>query len=122
VSDAQSHALALALASAAADVKCVDISALNVSSVVNHSRYLVLATAFSRPQVAAALDKCLVAAGQEGLGRTPYCVPEPSSWVCLDFGDVVCHLFTPEQKEFYKLPQLYAKAVSVPLPFATAQA
>ncbi len=33
-------------------------------------------------------------------------LPE-SGWYLLDFGDVVCHLFNPEQREFYALERLW---------------
>ena len=115
---ASSRALALALASAANDVKCVDIRVLDVSNVVSWARLFVLATAFSKPQVGAALDRALKAG--EALERKPASEPEPSSWVCLDYGDVVCHLFTPAEAEFYDLKGLYSKAEVLKLPFTTA--
>ena len=36
-----------------------------------------------------------------------------SGWILLDFGDVVIHVFGPEQREFYGLEQLWAKAPQV---------
>ncbi len=35
----------------------------------------------------------------------------------LDFGDVVVHIFTPEQREFYDLESFYGTAEEVTLPF-----
>jgi len=113
---ADSLALALALAGGASAVKCVDVKVLDVSAVVSWTRVFVLATAFSRPQVGAALDRALRAG--EALGREPAHVPEASGWVCLDYGDVVCHLFLPQEREFYDLQGLYANAT--PVPFETA--
>jgi ribosome-associated protein len=36
-----------------------------------------------------------------------------SGWILLDFGDVVVHLFGPQQREFYDLENLWNTAVSV---------
>lgn len=30
-------------------------------------------------------------------------------WLVIDFGDVVVHLFSPEQREYYRLEQLWDK-------------
>lgn len=117
VEQSQSLALALALASAANDVKAVDIAVLDVSKVVSWTRYMVLATAFSKPQVDAAVGKMIAAAEAPPLGRSLAHTPDISSWVCLDFGDVMAHCFTPGDCAFYDLAGLYAKADKVPLPF-----
>lgn len=30
-------------------------------------------------------------------------------WLVVDFGDIVVHLFSPEQREYYRLEQLWDK-------------
>jgi len=32
-----------------------------------------------------------------------------SGWIVLDYGDVVVHLFSPEQRDFYQLEDLWAE-------------
>ena len=59
---AESRAFALMLAGAANDTKAVDISVLDVSRVVSWTRYFVVATCFSRPQVDAAVSRMTGAA------------------------------------------------------------
>lgn len=34
-------------------------------------------------------------------------------------GDVVAHVFTPQEREFYDIERFYSKAHIVPLPFET---
>jgi len=33
-----------------------------------------------------------------------------SHWIVLDYGSVIVHVFTPPEREFYKLEQLWASA------------
>jgi hypothetical protein len=40
----------------------------------------------------------------------------------LDFGSIVCHVFTAEQREYYNLDDFYALAEEVELPFVSATA
>jgi len=32
-----------------------------------------------------------------------------SGWVVVDFGDIVVHMFSPDQRDYYRLEQLWEK-------------
>jgi ribosome-associated protein len=32
-----------------------------------------------------------------------------SGWIVLDYGDVVVHMFSPEQRDFYRLEELWSE-------------
>jgi len=36
-----------------------------------------------------------------------------SGWVVLDYGDVVVHLFSPDQRDYYRLEDLWAEGTVV---------
>ena len=53
----------------------------------------------------------------EAVGRAKQNAPGSSPWEVLDFGDVVVHVFTPEQRAHYAVEDFYAAADEVELPF-----
>ncbi len=36
-----------------------------------------------------------------------------SGWILLDFGDVIVHIFSPTEREFYQFDELWSQAVLV---------
>jgi ribosome silencing factor RsfS/YbeB/iojap len=116
--DAESLSLAVALAKAANDVKAVDIQVLCVKPLVYWTRFFIIATAFSRPQIDAIGSKIRDIAEQQ-FKKAPTGDTKPNSWTLLDFGDVVVHIFLPQQRAYYNLEEFYGNATLVELPFKT---
>jgi len=118
--DAAAADLALALAAAASATKAGDVTVLHVAPLVYWTSYLVLATVYSRPQLSAVLAKAEAAAAAPPHSRdlSGSANPGKSSWEALDFGDVVMHVLTPAQREFYDIDGFYGAAEEVPLPGA----
>ena len=71
----------------------------------------------SKPQLLAVLGRMEEAAA--GFGLTKQNSVGSSQWEVLDFGSIVCHVFTPEQREHYNLDDFYALAEEVELPFVS---
>lgn len=116
--DTETRDFAVAMATIANDTRGSDISVLHVEPLIYWTRYMVLVTVFSRPQLGAILgkmekeaaerwDRKLSERGQPGRGE----------WEVLDFGDAVIHVFTAEQREYYDLESFYGAAEEVELPF-----
>ncbi len=56
------------------------------------------------------LDRALSADGVRPMGREG---KPDSGWVLLDFGDVIVHLFSPEERVYYDLESLWHTATQV---------
>ena len=101
---------AVEAADAADDKKATDLTILEVADVLAVVDLFLLATTTSDRQLKA------VAESIEERGREQDRKPlrregkAESGWLLLDFGDVVCHLFSREQREFYSLERLWADA------------
>ena len=84
-----------------------DIVLMDVREQVYFTDYFIIATAGSERQLNS-LGGDLVREVRSRFG--PHSKPEGSAqngWVLVDFGDVVVHLFSEEQREFYALEELW---------------
>lgn len=108
---AESDAIALAVdvADAADDRKATDLVVLEVADVLAVVDLFLLATATSDRQLKAVAES-IEERARERHGRRPQRREgrADSGWLILDFGDVVCHLFSSEQRDFYSLERLWA--------------
>lgn len=111
-----SRQLAITLAQAADERKGADILILNVQDVSYLADYFVIVTGFSRPQVRALSDAMETAAADQGhLPKHIEGVSE-STWVVLDYGDVIAHVMLPDQRQYYSLEAFWGHAEQVSLP------
>src|SRR3712207_5648226 len=94
----------------AQDKQASDIMLLDVRGLTTLADYFVICTVGSERQLRAvlrALDEELVGAG----ARDPRVEGSPETgWILLDFSDGIVHLFSPEQREFYRLERLWRQA------------
>ena len=101
------------------ETRAADVRVLGVSRKVHWARYFILATAFNRPQMQAVATKMRDHLNEKhGLSLAKN-VTQQGDWVCVDCGEVVVHVFTPQSREFYDIEALYRDAVDVELPFET---
>ncbi|XP_058752021.1 protein Iojap, chloroplastic [Vicia villosa] len=114
--DSESLSFAVEMATVASEVKAGDIKVLFVKPIVYWTRFFIIATAFSRPQIDA-IGSRIRDRAEKKYGKIPSGDSKPNSWTLLDFGDVVVHLFLPPQRAFYNLEEFYGNATLVELPF-----
>ncbi|GFZ05758.1 Lojap-related protein [Actinidia rufa] len=82
--DAESLSFAVAVAKVANEVKAADIRVLFVKPLVYWSRFFIIATAFSRPQIDAIGSKIRDLAEKQ-YGKVASGDTKPNSWTLLDF-------------------------------------
>ena len=108
---------ALAAARAASEIKATDIMVIDVAGVLVVTDYFVIATGNTPIQVRAIADevedKLREECGLKPIGREGV---SEGKWVLLDFGDLVIHVFQPEERDFYRLEKLWGDAPRVALP------
>lgn len=109
--------IALLAAEAAAEKKAADVMVLDVADTLVITAYFVIATGASDRQVKSIADEIEDQLREKGgikpIGREG---EREGKWVLLDFGDVVVHVFQPEEREFYRLEKLWSDAPRLDLP------
>jgi ribosome silencing factor RsfS/YbeB/iojap len=112
----QAREFAVAMAKVASDTKVQDLVVLHVEPLISWTSYMVICTVFSKPQLMAVLARMDKAATEEW-DRTKQNSVGSSPWEVMDYGDVVVHVFTAEQRDYYDIDSYYAAAEEVELPF-----
>ena len=95
------------------DKRAEDILLLDIRSVALFADYFVIASAETARHTQAlcdSLDEELAKDGVSAWGREG---EAGAGWVLLDYGDVIIHIFGPEQRSFYDLEGLWREAVPV---------
>jgi ribosome-associated protein len=95
--------------------KAEDVQVLHVGELSSITDYLIVGTATSDPHLRALrveLEKVIDAEGAKILGID---TSKGSGWTVVDAFDVMVHLFTPENREKYRLELLWRDAQTVPV-------
>lgn len=108
---------ALIAATAASDKKASDIVAIDVHELLVVTDYFVICTGNNDRQVKTIAEEVEDRLREEGgikpIGREGQA---EGKWVLLDFGDLVVHVFQPEERDFYRLEKLWGDAPRLKLP------
>jgi ribosome-associated protein len=111
----ESRTLALRTARAASDKKAEDIRILELGPLIGITDYFVLCSARSDRQLRTVVEEIQFQVKRDE-GRAPLRregSPE-AGWMVLDYGLIVVHAFTEEQRRFYDLERLWSDAPTVP--------
>lgn len=119
----EAREIALLAAEAASDKKAGDVVVLDVAQTLVITGYFVIATGTTDRHVRSIADEVedqlRETAGMKPIGREG---EREGRWILLDFGDVVVHVFQPDERDFYRLEKLWADAPRVQLPGDVATA
>ena len=87
--------------------KAMDIKIIDIGEVSTIADYFIIASGGNQNQVQAMVDNV-----EEKLGRAGY---EPkqiegtrsSSWILMDYGDLIVHIFSRDDRLFYDLERIW---------------
>lgn len=96
------------MVSALEDKKAEDIVLMDLQGVADFTDYFVICSGTSdrmlRSLVHAANDAMAKSHGKKGrvIGASS------NGWIAVDFGDIVLHVFSPQQRNYYQLEELWS--------------
>ena len=80
---------------------------MDVTDIASFADYFVFCTGTSDRMLAALAKEVKDEVKKEyKINSQPEGNPD-HGWVVLDLGDIVCHLFSPEQRDYYRLEELW---------------
>lgn len=95
--------------------KALDLNVIGIHDISVLADYFVLSTGTSSTHVKALADEVEFKLKQAGMSPHHTEGYRSNSWVLLDYGTVVVHVFTPESRKFYDLDRLWQDGKRVPL-------
>jgi ribosome-associated protein len=95
------------------DHQALDIALMDISKTATFTDYFVIATAQSPLQFNALAEYLENELKPEGHDLRRHEGTPESGWVLLDFGDIIVHLFSAEQRAYYRLEDLWGRTSQV---------
>ena len=95
------------------DKKAEEIRVIDISDISPLADYFVIATGANTNQIQAMVD-----AVEEELGRQGHTVKQiegnrTSSWILMDYRDIIVHIFSKEDRLFYDLERIWTDGKKV---------
>ena len=101
------------MAEAADEKKAFDILILDLRGLTYLADYFVICSGSNTTQVGAIADQILQALAMQGIRTSHIEGQAGSTWVLMDYGDVVVHIFDEQTRIYYSLEKLWHDAPRV---------
>lgn len=106
----EANELAHAIVELAAGKKAGNVIMLDMREITLLADYFVLCDGSSPRQIKAIGDELLEKLKHQGSRLASVEGTPESGWMLLDFGSVIVHIFSPAQRAYYRLEELWQKA------------
>ncbi len=105
----------LPIAVKALDAKIAgDISVLKIEEISTLAEYFIICTGNSSTHVRTLSDA--VEQKFDEVGIPPHHIEgHGGTWVLMDYGGIIIHIFTEEGRRFYQLDKVWADAIPIPV-------
>ncbi|MCA1849279.1 MAG: ribosome silencing factor [Actinobacteria bacterium] len=108
--EALSYEMAATAARAASEMFAKDVTLVDLRGLVSYTDYFVIASAGTERQTRRVAEEVIEKMIEGGHRPRSKRVQEGTTWISLDFTDVVVHVFTDEARDYYRLESLWRSA------------
>ena len=98
-----------------------DILVLEIGALTVLADYFLIATGKNVNHIRTIADQIKVRAKAQGLKILREEGYEEGRWVVLDLGAVIVHIFRRQDREYYRLEQLWGEGKVTPFPFTNSK-
>ncbi len=105
--------LARAAVDAASDKKASDVLLLDIREITTIADYFVICSGNNARQIQAIADAITDALREQKVRLLNREGVAETGWLLLDFGDVIVHIFSPKEREYYHIERLWNEAKTV---------
>lgn len=89
------------------DKKAEDVTIIDISGVSTIADYFIIANASNQNQLTAMQDAVDEAMYKEGVHAKQIEGNRSSTWILMDYQDIIVHLFSKEDRLFYDLERIW---------------
>jgi len=109
----QIRQLAHKTAELASSKQASDIVLLDVTDIASFADYFLILTADSTRQMNAIREDIVKSLAEVSIRLDHQEGTADSGWILLDYGDVIIHIFAPEERQTYRLEILWSQGIPV---------
>ena len=108
--EALTYEMAATAARAANDMFAKDVTLVDLRGLVSYADYFVITSAETERQTRRVAEEVIERMAERGHRPRSKRIDEGTTWISLDFLDVVVHIFTDEARDYYRLESLWRSA------------
>jgi ribosome-associated protein len=108
--EALSYEMATTSARAASEMFAKDVTVVDLRGLVSYTDYFVIASAETERQTRRVAEEVIERMIHNGHRPRSKRIEEGTTWISLDFTDIVVHIFTDEARDYYRLEFLWRSA------------
>ncbi len=109
----ESREMAKIVCKALDDKKAIDVKAIDISEVSVMADYFIVASASNINQLNAMQDEVDRVLYEQGIHAKSIEGNRQSTWVLMDYEDVIVHLFDEEDRLFYDLERIWKDGIII---------
>mgnify|MGYP001167649747 FL=1 len=109
----QIRQLAHKTAELASSKQASDIVLLDITDIASFADYFLILTADSTRLMNAIREDIVKSLTEAGIRLDHQEGVADSGWILLDYGDVIIHIFAPEERQAYRLERLWSQGIPV---------